>query len=134
MPDTSAPSMSTSAPARQRASADDLMRRLLRVGGARSSAKAAQSAMSTSIFVSAVRCILTYLVIPVLQPVAHVLGLVSRPLSMVLCVLGAYMSTRSMRRFWATDHPKRWAYTAFAAVLISYLAYGFLTDLDHLVA
>jgi len=116
--------------------ADRFVRRVLRVGDEHraGAARDAQGAMSTSIFVSAVRCILTYLVIPVAEPTAHVFGTVSRPLSIVLCVLGMTMSVRSMRRFWIADHPKRWAYTAFASVMVVYLGYGLVTDVVHLAS
>jgi hypothetical protein len=132
--EASSPSMPSSLSPAERSSVDAFMRRLLRVDTVEGGAKAAQAAMSSSILVSAVRCVLTYLVIPLLQPMAHAFGTVSRPLSVLLCLLGGFMSIRSMRRFWATDHPKRWAYTAFASVLLTYLAYGLVTDVAHILS
>jgi len=110
------------------------MRQLLRVEPSNDpqAVKAAERAMSSSILISGIRCLLTYLVIPLAGPTA-ILGGFSRPLSALLCVLGAYMSVRSMRRFWRSNHRYRWAYTAFAACIIVFLAYGFVTDVVHLV-
>ena len=47
----------------------------------------------------------------------------------VLINLGvALLSVRSMRRFWIANHPKRWAYTAFASVVLVSLTVGIIVD------
>ncbi len=85
--------------------------------------------MSRSILVSAVRCIITYLVVPVAVPALGVLDVVAAPLSIALCALAAFMSVRSVRRFFLADHPKRWAYTTFAAVVLVFLAVAVAADI-----
>ena len=59
-----------SAAERQRPAADRFMRRLLRVEGAADPGAilGAQKAMTSSILVSAVRCTITYLLVPILTP------------------------------------------------------------------
>jgi hypothetical protein len=89
--------------------------------------------MSSSIAISGVRCLLTYLVIPIAGPALHMANSIGRPLSMILCLLAAYFSVRSMRRFWASNHRYRWAYSTFAFILIAYMAYGISTDVAYLL-
>lgn len=118
----------------QPSTADQFMRRLLRVEGQADPCAlvGASSAMSTSIVVSAVRCTLTYLLIPLLTPVIGLLGLLSAPLGIALCAFASVMSVRSMRRFWIADHRYRWAYTAFASIMLCFLAVSVVVDLIHL--
>jgi hypothetical protein len=122
---------SSNAPTGARTSADRVMRRLLRVEGPaqRGAIFGARDAMSRSILVSAVRCIITYLVVPVAVPALGVLDVVAAPLSIALCALAAFMSVRSVRRFFLADHPKRWAYTTFAAVVLVFLAVAVAADI-----
>jgi hypothetical protein len=110
------------------------MRRLLRVTPATDAraAREATRAMSSSIFLSAVRCLLTYLVIPIAGPAVHLTNGVGRPISIALCFLAAFFSIRSMRRFWTANHKYRWAYTTFAFIVLTYMTYGVTTDIAHL--
>ena len=124
-----------SAAERQRPAADRFMRRLLRVEGAADPGAilGAQKAMTGSILVSAVRCTITYLLVPILTPIVGVLDLVAAPLSIVLCTVAVVMSTRSMRRFWMADHAKRWHYTALVLVVWAFLAVALVRDVTQLL-
>jgi hypothetical protein len=115
--------------------ADQRMRRLLRVGDEvdPGALLGAQSAMSKSILVSAVRCTITYLLIPILGGTVAVLDVFGPVLSIALCLFAGFMSIRSMRRFWIANHPKRWAYTAFASVVLLALSVGVVIDVVRLV-
>jgi hypothetical protein len=110
------------------------MRRLLRIeGGAEPGAIfGAQRAMTNSILVSAIRCTITYLLVPVLTPIVGVLDLVDAPLSLVLCGLAFVMSSRSLRRFWRADHAKRWHYTALVAAVWAFLAVAVVRDISQI--
>lgn len=127
-------SVATRSTAAQGSGLDDFMRRLLRVRPAPSPviAREATRAMSSSIALSGFRCLLTYLIIPVLGPAVHLSNAVGRPVSIALCVLAAYFSIRSMRRFWTANHRYRWAYTSFATVVLAYMTYGVVSDLSKL--
>jgi amino acid permease len=111
------------------------MRRLLRVDATPNAKVARQGtrAMSTSILISGIRCLLTYLVIPIAGPAIHLAGSVGRPLSIALCFIAAFYSVRSMRRFWESNHRYRWAYSTFALIVIAYMTYGVVTDVAHLL-
>jgi hypothetical protein len=130
-----APITTPSRPATDRPAADRFMRRLLRIEGAPEPGAVfgAQKAMTSSILVSAVRCTITYLVIPILTPILGVLDVLSAPLSIVLCTLALVMSGRSLRRFWKADHSKRWHYTALVVVVWSFLAVALAKDVTQLL-
>lgn len=119
----------------RRSSADRFMRRLLRIEGRPEPAAifGAQKAMTGSILVSAVRCTITYLLVPILAPVVGVLDLLAAPVSLTLCVVAVAMSTRSMRRFWKADHAKRWHYTALVVVVWGFLAVAAVRDVGQLI-
>lgn len=115
--------------------ADRRMRAILRVGDQidPSALLGAQSAMSKSILVSAIRCTITYLLIPILGSTIGLLSVFGAPLSISLCLFAGFMSIRSMRRFWIANHPRRWAYTAFASVVLVALAVGITFDVLRLL-
>ncbi len=115
--------------------ADRRMRAILRVGDQVDPAAllGAQKAMSKSIMVSAIRCTITYLLIPLLGSTVALLDAFSAPLSIALCLFAGFMSIRSMRRFWIANHPKRWAYTAFASVVLVALTIGIGADIVRIV-
>jgi hypothetical protein len=124
----------TGAPVR-RSAADQAMRRLLRISGDAQPGAilGAQRAMTNSILVSAIRCTITYLLVPILTPIVGVLDLVAAPLSIALCAVAFVMSSRSLRRFWLADHSKRWHYTALVAVVWTFLAVAVVRDVAQLV-
>jgi hypothetical protein len=122
-------------PEHERPPADRVMRRLLRIEGAAEpgAIMGAQRAMTNSILVSAVRCTITYLLVPILTPIVGVLDLVAAPLSIALCAVAFVMSTRSLRRFWRADHAKRWHYTALVAVVWTFLVVAVIRDVGQLL-
>ena len=64
------------------------MRRLLRVDGLNSSAgTGAHRAFRVSVLVSAVRCLITYLAIPIVFPLLSLSGWVAAPIGIALCVV-----------------------------------------------
>jgi hypothetical protein len=115
--------------------ADRFMRKLLRVGDEvdPGALLGAQKALSKSILVSAVRCTITYLLIPILGSAIGLLDVFGPVLSIALCLFAGFMSIRSMRRFWIANHAKRWAYTVFASVVLVALTVGITIDVVRLV-
>ena len=115
--------------------ADRFVRRLLRVEGPaeKGAIFGAQKAMTQSILVSAVRCTITYLLVPILTPIVGVLDVFAAPVSLVLCAVAVVMSTRSLRRFWKADHSKRWHYTALVLVVWAFLAVALVRDISQLL-
>lgn len=135
----SAPQLrSTAAPAapvrgfRSDRAADRLMRRLLGVTGIdRRSGDGAHRAFRTAVLVSAVRCLITYLAIPVLVPVLSLSGRVAAPVGLALCAVAYVNGVIAVRRFWASDHRYRWMYTGFMGVVFLILAIATVSEMQR---
>jgi multisubunit Na+/H+ antiporter MnhB subunit len=123
------------APPRERSRADVFMRRLLRVdqagpvGGA-----AAERVFSTSILISATRCLLTYIVLPFVAPILGLAAGVGPALGIVIGVVAIVFNVKSMRRFWRADHRWRWAYTLLATAIIGLLVVLLVHDVSELLS
>lgn len=112
---------------------DRVMRRLLGVTGVDArSGQGAHRAFRVSVVFSGIRCLITYLLIPVLVPVLSLAGWVAAPVGMALCVVAVVNGIVSMRKFWWADHPQRWMYTVFMAVVFGILAVALVSDLSRL--
>lgn len=124
------------APAPPRSAADVAVRRLLRISDAQPRMKEAElrSAFSRSILVSAVRCILTYLVIPFLLVPLGLASGVGPVIGVPFGVVAIVFNVKSIRRFWRADHKWRWAYTAIGTTVIAMLVVLVALDLGELVA
>lgn len=96
------------------------------------SGRGAHRAFRTSVLVSAVRCLVTYVAVPVLVPVLSLAGWVAAPIGLALCVYAVVNGVVSLRRFWRADHPHRWIYTAFMAVVFVILGLALASDLGRL--
>lgn len=113
--------------------ADRFMLRLLRIRQVDpidiEGVKKAHRAFRWAIVFSAIRCTITYLVIPILIPIISVAGAVATPVSIGLCVAAGINGVIGVRRFWKTDHVGKWKYTWFMAfvflILIGTLVFEF---------
>lgn len=115
--------------------ADLCMRRVLGlpVDAPTVSETSARKLAETSLLVSTVRCLLTYIVLPFVLPLVHVGMGVAPVIGIVLGSVAIVANVASVRRFWAADHRYRWHYTALAAVIIAMLAWLIVTDVVDLV-
>lgn len=111
------------------------MRRLLFLGdrvdhdallGARRSTRLA-------LIVSGVRCLITYVLVPVLVPLLGLVESVGTPISIALSIVGLVAAVSGLRRFWMADHRLRWAYTAFIAVVVVLLVFGLWSDVASIL-
>ncbi|MDO5533619.1 MAG: hypothetical protein Q4F65_03070 [Propionibacteriaceae bacterium] len=118
---------------RSQAAPDRLMRRLLGVTTPRGDSGAgAQRAFRASVIISAVRCTITYVLVPVLLPLLALSGWLAAPIGIALCIVAAVNGIVSLRRFWSAEHPKRWLYAAFLAVVFVILGIALVSDLSRL--
>jgi len=83
------------------------------------------AAVHVGLWVSALRCLLTYVVAPALGAIGVVLG----PIGLVLQVLGAITATAGARRLWLLGHRARIPYAVVAVVLWLATAAGALATL-----
>lgn len=112
------------------------MCRLLRVplcpeGGV--ARRSAENVFSASIAVSAVRCLLTYVALPLLAPVLDLTGGVGPVLGLVVGAVSMAAIVVSMRRFFAAAHGWRWRYAAIGGGVLVLLTVGAVDDLVALV-
>lgn len=82
-----------------------------------------------SLAISAVRCLLAYVLVPIAGPLIGLSGVVARPVSVVLSVAAATLALMSLRRVWAAEWKYRWAYTAFSLVVLALLTTVVVIDL-----
>lgn len=114
-----------------RSAADRLARQLLRVDQAE---PRALMPLKGSLVISAVRCVITYAIIPALAPVLTGLGGLAAPIAIVLSFVAGVMAVVSLRRVWLADWSRRWAYTAFILVVLALLATTVVFDVRTLLA
>jgi hypothetical protein len=116
--------------------ADAFVRKVLRVpvGGHRSSVASARSAFSASVVVSAVRCVITYLLLPAAGPVLGLTGAAGPVLGLSVGTVSVVAIVISMRRFWAADHRVRWGYTLVGLAIMVLLAVQAVADIRTLLA
>lgn len=108
------------AAASQRPPGDRLMRRLLRIPERRPLPEdAAHRIFSVSIVLSALRCLLTYIFLPVLAPLLGAAKGVGPDVGIPLAVVALYFDVRGIRRFWLADHRWRWPVTVVYAVVMA---------------
>ena len=72
---------------------------------------------SASIFLSALRCLLSYIVLPVVLPAIGVAKGVGPAVGIPVGILALVFDYRGIRRFWLANHRQRWAFTALYAVV-----------------
>lgn len=110
------------------------MRRLLRVrDGDTCDIAGARSAFGASVGISAIRCLITYIALPLLRPVIDLSGGVGPALGLAVGAVSAVAIVISMRRFWAADHRMRWGYTAIGGAILAFLAVAAVIDVVALL-
>ncbi len=112
---------------------ESLVRRVLRVptGPPRASDEAANRLFSTSIALSALRCLFTYIFVPVVVPVLGLSVAASPAIGIPLSVLALVFDVRAVRRFWMADHAWKWRMTVLYALLMAMVSALFVIDLVH---
>lgn len=129
--------LSAPQPARSPRSAADLaMCRLLRIPERPASVTDAQAQrlFSGSILLSALRCLLSYVLFPVLTPLIGAATSVGPAVGLPIGLFALYFDVRGIRRFWLADHRQRWAVTAIYTVvmaLVLALVIGDIVDLTR---
>jgi hypothetical protein len=119
-----------------RSSADRRMRRLLRlpVDAPRASLVDVHNAFSRSIAISATRCLLTYVLLPLLAPVLNLSGGLGPVLGLLLGTVSMIAIVAATRRFFAADHRWRWGYVVVGGGIFALLVVQAVIDLADLVA
>jgi hypothetical protein len=113
---TTAPPVATD---KERTRADQAMRHLLRVPDHRKPIpeSATHKIFGTSILLSATRCLLSYLVLPILLPFLGLARGVGPWIAIPIGVLALTFDVLGIRRFWLADHHQKWLFSAIYAVV-----------------
>jgi hypothetical protein len=114
---------------------DRRARRVLRLApdGPKASLFGAHGAFSKSIAISATRCLITYIMLPLMAPVVDLSGGVGPILGLTLSIVSVTAIFFATRRFFAADHKYRWAYAGIGSGLVVLLVVQGLIDLVTLV-
>ncbi len=115
---------------RSNARPDRAMRRLLGVSELNGrSDQGAHRAFRTAVLVSAIRCLITYLMVPLLVPILSLSGWVAAPIGIGLCIVAVVNGVVAVGRFWFIDHRYRWMYTIFMGIVFVILAIALYTEI-----
>lgn len=98
----------------------------------RRSGEGAHRAFRISVVLSALRCVITYVAIPVLVPLLSLSGWVAGPVGIALCAVAAVNGVISVRRFWRADHRHRWTFTFFIGIVFVILTVSTITELHRM--
>lgn len=121
---------SSSGSAGQLSGADAFMLRLLGLPtDAGGTVEEAQSAFQTSIVISSIRCLLTYIVLPFVAPTFTFFAQAARPIGIVVSLVAMLSITMSARRFWRARHPQRWAYTILGGLMFCFVTFMLIRDI-----
>jgi hypothetical protein len=115
--------------------ADRFMRKLLRVPESTARTMvSAHRAFRLALVISGIRCLVTYLVVPIVVPIVNVVSMVAAPIGILLCLIAVVSGIAGVRRFWASDHRAKWMYTWFMAAVFLVLGVALVADITRLVA
>ncbi len=118
----------------ERSKADQFMRRMLRVPEERKPVPESDThrIFGASILLSATRCLLSYIVLPILLPAIGLAKGVGPYIGIPIGVLALTFDFLGIRRFWLADHHQRWLFTAIYAVVGAMVLTLLIVDLVDL--
>ncbi len=117
-------------PRSQRSVLDRVVRQALLIEDA---SPRAMFELKGSLVLSAIRCVLTYAVIPLAVPLISWAGVLATPLSLVLSLAAIVLAITSLRRVWMADYRYRWPYTGFILVAVTLLVVVVVLDVRTLL-
>lgn len=124
----------SAAATRQRSAPDAVMRRLLRVPERKASTEhAAQQLFGTSMTISALRCLLSYIVFPILTPLIGSAAGVGPAIGIPIAVVALVFDARGIRRFWLANHRWRWPITFIYLAVMGLVTFLLVGDIAHFV-
>ena len=119
-----------------RSRADVMMRRLLQIRErpAGVTTASAYSAFQKSMMISALRCTLTYVILPFVLPAVGFAKGVGPVIGITIGVAAMVCDVFAIRRFFAVDHRWRWHFTAIVLCVMSLLTILLVRDIVNLVS
>lgn len=112
---------------------DAVMRRLLRVPERKAATRdEAQRLFGTSMLISALRCLLTYIVFPVVTPLLGTAAAVGPAIGLPIAVVALYFDVMGIRRFWLANHRWRWPVTVIYLAVMGLVTALLVGDIGQL--
>jgi hypothetical protein len=114
---------------------DVVARRLLFVPEVRPTARATDSAQrlfSSAMLISATRCLLGYVIFPILAPALGAAAGFTPIVGIPLGLVALFFDVKGMRRFFVADHKWRWPISAIYLGVMVLVVILLVHDLSHL--
>jgi len=114
-----------------RSTPDRLARRVLCIPQTTRPVKEKQTyrLFNVSIFLSALRCLLTYIVLPVVSPLLGAATDVGVTVGIPLAVVALVFDVRAIRRFFLADHRWRWPMAGLYVVVMALVTALLISDI-----
>lgn len=93
---------------------------------------AAQRLFNVSIALSGLRCLLGYVVLPIVTPALGAAARVGPVIGIPVAVVALVFDVKAVRRFWIADHRWRWGISAIYVVVMSMVLALLIGDIVHL--
>ena len=118
-----------------RSKAERTMRRLLRIPDQRPAVgeSETQRIFGVSVLLSATRCLLSYIVFPIVLPALGLARGVGPWIGIPVGLLALYFDVLGIRRFWMADHHQKWLFSAVYAIVGTMVAILVIVDVLHLL-
>jgi hypothetical protein len=116
-----------------RSAPDAAMRHLLRIPDAQPPIRESEThrIFSASIFLSALRCLLSYIVLPIVLPAIGLASSVGPAIGIPVGLLALVFDYRGIRRFWLANHHQRWMFSAIYAAVGGMVLALVIIDVVH---
>jgi hypothetical protein len=88
--------------------------------------------VNLSLALSGLRCVLTYVIFPVLAPALGATSLIGPAVGVPVAVAALFFDVLALRRFWAANHRLRWKITPVYVGLMALVAALLVVDLVRL--
>ena len=119
-----------------RSAPDVAMRHLLRIPDEQPAIRESEThrIFSASIFLSALRCLLSYIVLPIVLPAIGLASSVGPAIGIPVGLLALVFDYLGIRRFWLANHHQRWMFSAIYAAVGGMVLALVIIDVVHLVS
>jgi hypothetical protein len=110
------------------------MRHLLRIPETQPAIRESEThrIFSASIFLSALRCLLSYIVLPIVLPAIGLASSVGPAIGIPVGMLALVFDYLGIRRFWLANHHQRWMFSAIYAAVGGMVLALVIIDIVHL--
>jgi len=95
---------------------------------------AAERVVSTSILISAARCLVAYVLLPFVAPIIGIAGDVAPAMGILIGAVAIVANVFGIRRFWRADHKWKVPYTVLAVGIILAMVFLMVRDISDLLA